>query len=95
MSFFWSGLQGQRVIGSEAFETFLVCSTWTATTTEPVMLIGKLGEELLRRALRGGVGGSPDLFPLPLEADPIGQIALIDGRHWLLLASVLDVVRLA
>jgi hypothetical protein len=59
------------------------------------MFIEKVGEELLGRTFRGSVGGTPDLFPLPLETNPIGQIALIDGRHWLLLASVLDDHRLA
>ena len=37
--------------------------------------------------LGGGVGGSPDFLALPLKANPIGRIALIDGRQWLLVAS--------
>ena len=50
------------------------------------MLIEKLGEELLSGGLGGSVGGSPDFLAVPLEANPIGRIALIDGRHLLAVA---------
>lgn len=76
-------IESTEIMG-EAFESFLVGSTRTATTTKPVMFFEKLGEELLRRAFGRSLGGSPDLFSLPLEAHPIGRIALINGRHVLI-----------
>ena len=51
------------------------------------MLIEKLGEELLSSGLGGSVGGSPDFLAMPLESNPIGRIALVDGSH--VLTSVL------
>jgi hypothetical protein len=47
-----------------------------------MMLIEKTGKELLSGSLAGGVGGSPDFLPVPLETHPIGRFALIDGRHF-------------
>jgi hypothetical protein len=51
-----------------------------------MMLFEKLDEELLGGRLGGGMGGLPHLLAMVLEPHPIGRIALIDGRHWLVLA---------
>ena len=57
------------------------------------MLIEKPREELLSGGFQGGVGGPPDLLPLPQEPLPIGRIALVDGRHQVVLPSVLSFQR--
>jgi len=80
-------LQSQQVVVGEPFQSFLVGSTGTPATVEAMMLIEKLGEELLGGGLGGGIGGSPDLLPMVLEPDPIGRTALVDGCHVPVLAS--------
>jgi hypothetical protein len=37
----------------------------------------------------------PHLLAFPLKPHPIGRIALGDGRHWLVLAFVLNIQRFA
>jgi hypothetical protein len=46
-----------------------------------MMLIEKLGKELLSGGFGGGVGGSPDFLAAPLKANPISRIPFVDSRH--------------
>jgi hypothetical protein len=59
------------------------------------MLIEKLAEELLGGGFGGGVADRPTSFPCHRNCSQIGRIALVDGRHQVVLPSVLSFQRFA
>jgi hypothetical protein len=70
-------LQSWQIIVGEPLQSFLVGSAGTPATVEPMMLIEKLGKELLSGGFGGGVGGSPDFLAAPLKANPISRIPFV------------------
>ena len=68
--------QRRQIVIGEAFQSFLVGAARPSTTVEAMMLIEKLGEELLGGGFGGGVGGSPDLPAVVLETNPVLELRL-------------------
>ena len=81
VSLLGSRLQTRKVIVRESFEGIGITATRATTTIQAAMFFQNSREILLGDSFGRSMSRSPDLPALPLEANPVGRIALVDGRH--------------